>query len=97
MNTIKDFNAAVKLLDNARMAYENYMELREKALEFITSKCDRQLDQYLSPVSYNLNGVVSSVLSYDLNNYMECDSYVLEHSTELKYALKDAMNVKDWT
>ena len=97
VNTIKEFNTAIKLLDNARMAYENYLELREKALEYISEHTTDRLDQIPSQICFGPNGEVQSVLSYDLNNYMECESYTLSNSTKLKYSLKDAMNVKDWT
>lgn len=92
-NTIKEFNTAIKLLDNARLAYENYLELREKALEYISEHIDGRLDQIPSGISFGSNNGVQSVLSYDLNRYLESEDC---NFTQIKYAIKDAMNVKDW-
>lgn len=92
-STIKEFNTAIKLLDNARLAYENYFELREKALEYISEHTTDRLDQIPSKVTYGPNGEIMSVLAYDLNEYMECNDYMLENSTKLKYSIKDAMHV----
>ena len=55
-STIKEFNTAIKLLDNARLAYENYFELREKALEYISEHTTDRLDQIPSKVTYGPNG-----------------------------------------
>lgn len=93
MNTVKDFNTAIKLLDNARMAYENYLELREKALKYISECVEGSLDRIPSNINFGSNNEVESVLSYDLNRYLESEDC---NFTQIKYAIKDAMNVKDW-
>ena len=88
MNTIKDFNIAIKLLDNARIAYENYLELREKALEYISEHVEGSLDQIPSGISFGSNNGIQSILSYDLNRYLESEDC---NFTQIKYAIKDSL------
>ena len=89
-NTNKEFAEALRLLDRARDLQEDANEAISDCLNYIEMHTDKFLRQYGTDLMYHGN------LLEAIEDYINGDEYVVEHSRTLNYDIKDAMEVRDY-
>jgi hypothetical protein len=89
-NTNKEFAEALRLMDQARDLQDKATFATLQCLNYIESHTDKPIRNYGTDLMYN------RTLLEAIENYINDDEYVVEHSRTLKYDIKDAMEVKDY-
>lgn len=89
-NTNKEFAEALRLMDQARDLQDKATYATLNCLNYLERHTDKSLRNYGTDLMYNRN------LLEAIENYINDDEYVVEHSTTLRYDIKDAMEVRDY-
>ena len=89
-NTHKEFAEALRLMDQARNLQDKANCATLKCLNYLESHTEKPLRNYGTDLMYNRS------LLEAVENYINDDEYVVEHSTTLEYDIKDAMDVRDY-
>ena len=89
-NTNKEFAEALRLMDQARDLQDKATYATLNCLNYLERHTDISLRNYGTDLMYNRN------LLEAIENYINDDEYVVEHSTTLRYDIKDAMEVRDY-
>lgn len=89
-NTNKEFAEALRLLDQARDCQEKANEAILKCLNYLELHMEKPLRCYGTDLMYHYN------LLEAIDDYINGDEYVCEHSRTLNYDIKDAMEVRDY-
>lgn len=89
-NTNKEFAEALRLMDQARDLQDKATYATLNCLNYLEQHTDKSLRNYGTDLMYNRN------LLEAIENYINDDEYVVEHSTTLRYDIKDAMEVRDY-
>lgn len=89
-NTNKEFAEALRLIDRARDLQEEANEATLKCLNYLERHTEKSLHNYGTDLMYHMT------LLEAVEDYINGDDYVAEHSRTLKYDIKDAMEVRDY-
>lgn len=89
-NTNKELCEALRLMNQARDLQDKANETILKCLNYLEHHTDKNLRNYGTDLMYHMT------LLEAIEDYINGDEYVLEHSRTLEYDIKDAMEVKDY-
>lgn len=88
-NTNKEFAEALRLMDQARDLQDKATAATLKCLNYLELHTKKPLRNYGTDLMYHMT------LLEAIEDYINDDDYVVEHSRTLNYDIKDAMEVRD--